>query len=147
VHPKNRSQNNFGSYSHLLLSSCYASVMNKLIKLEELGMLGLGIFLFSQLPYAWWWFIVLLLTPDIGMIGYLINPKIGAMTYNLLHHKLIAIAIYLFWNLFKQQYFTACGSNNVCPQQHGSAVWLRAQILGFVYAYAFRQNRAKRGIM
>jgi hypothetical protein len=69
--------------------------MNRLIKLEELAMFVLGIFLFSQLPYAWWWFLLLLLTPDVGMIGYLINPRIGSITYNLLHHKLIAIVIFL----------------------------------------------------
>ncbi len=58
-------------------------------------MFCLGIFLFSQLHFAWWWFALLLLTPDIGMIGYLINPKIGAFTYNLLHHRAVAISVYL----------------------------------------------------
>ncbi|MEJ0021772.1 MAG: DUF4260 domain-containing protein [Candidatus Doudnabacteria bacterium] len=69
--------------------------MNKLLKIEELAMFCLGIFLFSQLHFAWWWFALLLLTPDIGMIGYLINPKIGAFTYNLLHHRAVAISVYL----------------------------------------------------
>lgn len=38
----------------------------------------------------------MLLLPDIGMIGYLINAKTGAFTYNLLHHRLFAalIAVY-----------------------------------------------------
>jgi len=69
--------------------------MKTLLKIEELAMFGLGINLFSLLPYEWWWFLVLLLAPDIGMVGYLFDTKIGAFMYNLFHHKGVAIAIYL----------------------------------------------------
>ncbi|WPR72528.1 DUF4260 domain-containing protein [Flavobacterium sp. NG2] len=69
--------------------------MKAIIKLEELGMFILGIFLFSQLDYAWWWFLALLLTPDFSMLGYLFNNKAGAFLYNLFHHKGIAIGVYL----------------------------------------------------
>jgi hypothetical protein len=41
----------------------------------------------------WWAYLLLALGPDVGMIVYLINPKFGAFTYNLFHHKGIAIAI------------------------------------------------------
>lgn len=70
--------------------------MKTSLKLEELAMLLLGTFLFSQLNLSWWWFIGLFLTPDLGMLGYLINTKVGAFTYNLFHHKFVAIAIYFF---------------------------------------------------
>lgn len=69
--------------------------MKTTLKLEELGMFILGIFLFTQLSYAWWWFLVLILLPDIGMLGYLISTKVGAITYNICHHKGLAIVIYL----------------------------------------------------
>ena len=65
------------------------------IKLEELFMFLLGIFLFSELDFPWWWFLALLLAPDIGMFGYLINSKIGAIVYNIFHHKGIAIILYI----------------------------------------------------
>ena len=68
--------------------------MNKLLKLEELAMFVLGIFMFGLLGYNWWWFLTLILVPDIGMLGYLINAKIGAWCYNVFHHKGVAIAIY-----------------------------------------------------
>lgn len=58
-------------------------------------MFVLGIYLFSLLAYQWWWFLVLILTPDIGMIGYLFGNKIGALVYNIFHHKGLAILIYL----------------------------------------------------
>ena len=68
--------------------------MKQLIKLEELAMFLLSIFLFSQLSYTWWWFLVLILAPDISFIGYTGGKKVGAVVYNLFHHKAVAIAVY-----------------------------------------------------
>lgn len=69
--------------------------MKNILKLEELGMLLLALYLFSQLDYSWWLFAAFFLAPDIGMLGYLVNAKTGAFTYNFTHHKAIAIACYL----------------------------------------------------
>lgn len=65
--------------------------MKNLIKIEELAMFAVSVFLFSQLSYAWWWFAVLILTPDLSMLGYLYNTKSGAFLYNLAHHKAVAV--------------------------------------------------------
>lgn len=70
--------------------------MKTLLKLEEAAIFLFCIFLFSRLNFEWWWFPVLLFLPDIGMIGYILNPKIGAFTYNLTHHRLIASIIALY---------------------------------------------------
>jgi|SRR5690554_933620 len=67
--------------------------MKKLIKLEEAGQFLASIILFSQLDYVWWLFPAALLLPDLSMIGYLINPKVGAWIYNFFHHKLLAITV------------------------------------------------------
>lgn len=56
-------------------------------------MLLFGAWTFSLLDYSWWWFAGLFFVPDIGMLGYLINNRIGAFTYNLFHHKGVAIAL------------------------------------------------------
>ncbi len=69
--------------------------MKSILKLEEFALFIFGIFLFSQLPFAWWWFLVLILTPDIGMVGYLFGNKAGAFSYNLFHHRGIAVVVYL----------------------------------------------------
>ena len=74
--------------------------MKNLLKLEELSLLVLGVFMFGLLGYQWWWFPVLLLTPDLGMLGYIINNKIGALLYNLFHHRGVAIALYFFGMYF-----------------------------------------------
>jgi Domain of unknown function (DUF4260) len=70
-------------------------MMKSIIKLEEFGLFLFGIYLFNQLDYAWWWFLVLILTPDFSMIGYVFGNKSGAFLYNLVHHRGIAILIYL----------------------------------------------------
>lgn len=68
--------------------------MSRLIKLEEMGLFLFSLVLFSQLHFAWWVYLVLLLTPDLGMLGYLFGPRVGASTYNLTHHKgLAAVAL------------------------------------------------------
>ncbi len=67
--------------------------MQTLLKLEYLAEFLLGLFLFNVLDYAWWWFPVLLFTPDISMVGYLINPKIGAYLYNIFHHKALGVIL------------------------------------------------------
>lgn len=69
--------------------------MKNVLRVEEAFMLGLAIYLNSYLPFAGWVFWALFLLPDIGMLGYLVNPKVGAFTYNLFHHKGLAIAVYL----------------------------------------------------
>lgn len=69
--------------------------MKAIIKLEELALFLLGIYVFSQLDYAWWWFPALFLLPDVGMLGYLLGTKAGAAVYNFFHHKAVAIFAFM----------------------------------------------------
>lgn len=83
--------------------------MNTVLKLEELAMLLLGAWAFSLLDFSWWWFAGLFFVPDIGMIGYAINNRIGAFTYNLFHHKALAIAIALMGMIMDSSVFQLTG--------------------------------------
>lgn len=69
--------------------------MNFTLKLEELGMLLLGMYLFQFLEFDWWIFAALFFVPDVGMLGYIFGNKAGAISYNLFHHKGIALALYV----------------------------------------------------
>ncbi len=69
--------------------------MKNILKIEELFMFLLGMYLFSMINYSWWLFAALFLAPDIGLLGYIFGAKTGALTYNLTHHKGLAIAVYL----------------------------------------------------
>ena len=53
-------------------------LMKYLLKIEELFMFGLSIYLFTKLDFAWWWYPVFLFSPDLSMLGYLISPQVGA---------------------------------------------------------------------
>jgi hypothetical protein len=69
--------------------------MKTSLKIEELFMFGLSIYMFSQMDYSWWWYPALLFTPDLSMIGYLANARIGSITYNFIHHKALGITLYI----------------------------------------------------
>ncbi len=83
--------------------------MKNSLKLEELAMFVLGVFMFGLLGYQWWWFLVLILVPDFGMIGYAFNSRIGAFTYNLFHHKGLAILLYFFGVYFSFPLYQLAG--------------------------------------
>ncbi|MBI5965392.1 MAG: DUF4260 domain-containing protein [Chloroflexi bacterium] len=69
--------------------------MKNLLKLEELFMFALTIFLFSKLDFSWWLYPVLLFTPDLSMLGYLASPQAGAVMYNFIHHKALGISVFV----------------------------------------------------
>ncbi len=68
--------------------------MKIVLQLEEVALFLLGIFLFNHLNFEWWWFLALILVPDLSMIGYAFGNKVGAFLYNVFHHKGIALLIY-----------------------------------------------------
>jgi hypothetical protein len=65
------------------------------LKVEEFAQLALALLAIYLQPVtiSWWLWPLLFLSPDLGMMGYLINARVGALTYNLLHHKGIAAAL------------------------------------------------------
>ena len=73
--------------------------MKNMLKLEEFLLFGLALFLFSQLNYGLGWYALWFLAPDLSMVGYLANPRVGAWTYNLIHHKGLAVAVYVLGSL------------------------------------------------
>ncbi len=83
--------------------------MKNLIKLEEAAMFAFSIYLFSLTDFAWWVYLVLILVPDIGIAGYLFNNKIGAWTYNLFHHKAIAVLVLCLGWYFSNEWVALSG--------------------------------------
>ena len=83
--------------------------MKTTLKLEELAMLLLAIWAFSIQDLSWWWFIGFFFVPDIGMLGYLFNKKVGALLYNIFHHKALAIVIGLLGYYLKLQELEVAG--------------------------------------
>lgn len=57
----------------------------KWLRLEGLAVLVAAIGTFAHVDASWWLFLALILAPDLGMLGYLAGPKVGAFAYNLVH--------------------------------------------------------------
>lgn len=68
--------------------------MKNIIRLEEAAMFGISIYALYVMDAAWWVYPVLLIAPDISMIGYAVGKEAGATTYNLFHNKTIAILVF-----------------------------------------------------
>ena len=69
--------------------------MKTRLRLEELAQFLFVIMVLVMKGVAWWMYILLLLGPDIGMVGYLVNTRVGAICYNLTHHKGLGIVLML----------------------------------------------------
>lgn len=69
--------------------------MKNLLRAEEALQFAVCLFLNAQLQYPGWLFWALLITPDLSMIGYAVNARVGAVCYNIVHHKGTAAGIYL----------------------------------------------------
>ena len=86
--------------------------MKNLIKIEELFLFGLSLFLFSRLDYGWGasQYAILFLTPDLSMLGYLANPQVGTWIYNLINHKGLAVALYVLGYLLSIPWLMFAGT-------------------------------------
>ncbi|MEZ4740202.1 MAG: DUF4260 domain-containing protein [Flavobacteriales bacterium] len=67
--------------------------MKNLLRLEELVqfLFCLSGLLISDVP--WWVYVLLAIGPDIGILGYAVNTKVGSIAYNFLHHKGLALLL------------------------------------------------------
>ena len=70
--------------------------MKKLLRIEELAMLGISIYALYFFNAPWWCYLLLVIAPDISMIAYAAGNRMGAIVYNLFHHKAVAILLFLF---------------------------------------------------
>lgn len=56
-----------------------------LLRIEGASVLVVSILLYRQSHVSWILFAALFLSPDLFMLGYLVNPRIGAAVYNSVH--------------------------------------------------------------
>lgn len=69
--------------------------MKNILRLEEIALFALGLAAYAHTGLSWGWFLPLLFLPDASGIGYLLNPRIGALLYNFAHHRGVAVLFYL----------------------------------------------------
>src|SRR5262249_11097350 len=64
-----------------------------LLRLEGAALFFCGIFFYHSLGAGWILFVTLCLWPDVSMLGYLVNPKLGSRLYNLVHTEVLPAAL------------------------------------------------------
>lgn len=69
------------------------SVPRILLHLEGLAVFVLSLLVYSELGASWSQFALLFLTPDLFVLGYLVNKRVGAACYNLAHTYVVAMAV------------------------------------------------------
>jgi Domain of unknown function (DUF4260) len=84
-----------------------------ILQAEGAALFAITIFAYAQTGASWWLFVLLFLTPDIFMLGYLANSQLGAASYNLAHTTVLPLAL------------LALGHVLSMPALHGiSLIWL-----------------------
>jgi hypothetical protein len=69
--------------------------MDFAIKIEEAAITTAAIYFLSKynLGLPVWALVLLFFSPDLSMLGYLVSSRVGAFTYNLFHHRGLALAL------------------------------------------------------
>lgn len=71
--------------------------MGNLIKLENAFVFITVVTVYFMFGFSLWIFLIFLLVPDISMLGYLVNNKIGSVVYNIGHSYIIPIFMTLLY--------------------------------------------------
>ena len=64
------------------------------LRLEGVAVLLVALGLYARADASWWLFALLFLAPDLGLLGYLAGPRVGALAYNAVHTYLLPLALW-----------------------------------------------------
>jgi hypothetical protein len=78
--------------------------INHMVRIENGLALAISFYIYMHLHFPIWLFFVLLLVPDITMIGYAFNKKIGAIVYNVGHSFISPLLLALCYLYFSKDY-------------------------------------------
>jgi Domain of unknown function (DUF4260) len=77
------------------------------IRLEWVAVTIAAIVFYAATGVSWWLFALLILAPDLSMLGYLAGPRIGAICYNALHILIAPLVLALAGKLLANSTLTA----------------------------------------
>jgi hypothetical protein len=66
---------------------------NLILRAEGAAVLLASVWAYALGEGGWWMFALLLLGPDLSMLGYLRGPRVGAAAYNLGHTYLVPLGL------------------------------------------------------
>jgi hypothetical protein len=106
-----------------------------LLRIEGAVLFAASIAVFALQGQQWWLYPALLLVPDIFMLGYLRNTKLGAITYNLGHSYPAAALVTLLGFVAASPLTVALGAI-----WFGHIGWDRMFGYGLKYATSFKHT-------
>ena len=65
--------------------------VDPILRAEAIALFVAGVLVYLQLGGEPWWLLLLLLVPDVSMVGYLRGPRVGAVTYNAVHNLVVGL--------------------------------------------------------
>ena len=72
------------------------SMPRLLLHLEGLALLAASLVLYNNLEFGWGAFALFLLAPDLAIIPYAINKRVGQIVYNIVHTIIIPLTLALY---------------------------------------------------
>jgi hypothetical protein len=72
-----------------VLAPPVTGTMRALLRIEGAGEFLLLLLLYARVGESWWLFLGLFLGPDLGFLGYLAGPRVGAVVYDALHFLMV----------------------------------------------------------
>jgi len=97
------------------------------LHLEGLALLIASVVLYANLQFSWGAFALFLLTPDLPILIYALNQKVGSVTYNLVHSIIFPLILAVFSIL----------TNNTLGIQV-SLIWFAHIGMDHVFGYGFK---------
>ena len=84
--------------THSQINGTVTGAQNIVLRAEGALVFAAATFAFSQIHSGWLLYAILFFTPDIFMLGYLANARLGSIIYNIGHSYLVpAVLLGLGW--------------------------------------------------
>ena len=72
------------------------SMPRLLLHLEGAALLIAALIAYARLDFSWWTFALLFLAPDLALIPYMLNRRVGSLVYNLLHTTVFPLILAVY---------------------------------------------------
>ena len=106
-----------------------------LLRLEALAVTLAGLMVWAGMDGGWGWFALLILAPDLSLVGYVWGNRVGAACYNIAHTYAVPLLLTVVGVVFDQRGLVLTGT-----------LWLthiaadRALGFGLKYASGFQHS-------
>lgn len=68
-----------------------------------------SLYFYAQVGVSWWIFFLFLLIPDLSMLGYIVDNKIGSIIYNIFHSYILPLLLIIISVIIGQDAMLAIG--------------------------------------